>query len=137
MVMFQRIASNTVRSALDEQAAVVLLGPRQVGKTTLARDIGDQRPSVYLDLERESDRQVPIEPDLCLDEQAGRLVILDEVQLMPGLFGTLRGQIDARRRKGLRNGQFLLLGSASNILLHHRPSLWQAGCATLNCARCY
>jgi hypothetical protein len=116
--MFQRIASKSVRSALDEQAAVVLLGPRQVGKTTLARDIGDQRQSVYLDLERESDRQILIEPDLYLDEQVGRLVILDEVQLMPGLFGTLRGQIDARRRKGLRTGQFLLLGSASNTLLH-------------------
>lgn len=52
-----------------------------------------------------------------LDEQAGKLVILDEVQTMPGLFATLRGQIDAHRRKSLRTGQFLLLGSASNLLL--------------------
>lgn len=116
--MFQRTASQTVLTALEEQAAVVLLGPRQVGKTTLARDIGDLRPSVYLDLEREADRQVLSVPDLYLDEQAGRLVILDEVQQMPGLFATLRGQIDTRRRKGLRTGQFLLLGSASNVLLH-------------------
>lgn len=116
--MYSRRASTAVKSALQEQAAVVLLGPRQVGKTTLARDIGDQMPSVYLDLERTSDRQILSEPDLYLDEQAGRLVILDEVQLMPGLFGALRGQIDARRRKGLRTGQFLLLGSASNTLLH-------------------
>lgn len=116
--MFQRIASDTVCTALEEQAAVVLLGPRQVGKTTLARVIGDTRPSVYLDLERESDRQILTEPDLYLDEQAGRLVILDEVQLMPDLFGALRGQIDARRRIGQRAGQFLLLGSASNTLLH-------------------
>ncbi|WP_410218827.1 ATP-binding protein [Paracoccus sp. (in: a-proteobacteria)] len=104
--------------ALDEQAAVVLLGPRQVGKTTLALGIAEQRPSVYLDLEREADRRILIEPDLYLDEQVGRLVILDEVQQMPNLFSSLRGQIDMRRRKGHRAGQFLLLGSASNVLLH-------------------
>ena len=116
--MYLRKASQTILSALDEQAAVVLLGPRQVGKTTLALDIGEQRPSVYLDLEREADRGVLAEPDLYLDEQAGKLVILDEVQQMPDLFATLRGQIDTRRRKGLRTGQFLLLGSASNVLLN-------------------
>ncbi|MDT1064086.1 ATP-binding protein [Paracoccus sp. CPCC 101403] len=116
--MYSRQINRTVISALEEQAAVVLLGPRQVGKTTLALEIADARPSVYLDLEREADRQVLIEPDLYLDEQAGKLVILDEVQQMPGLFASLRGQIDMRRRKGFRTGQFLLLGSASNVLLH-------------------
>lgn len=116
--MYPRNATQTVLTALEEQAAVVLLGPRQVGKTTLALDIADTRPSVYLDLEREADRGVLAEPDLYLDEQAGKLVILDEVQQMPGLFTSLRGQIDARRRKGLRTGQFLLLGSASDVLLH-------------------
>lgn len=116
--MYPRKAFQTVLSALDEQAAVVLLGPRQVGKTTLALDIAKGRPSVYLDLEREADRGVLAEADLYLDEQSGKLVILDEVQQMPGLFASLRGQIDARRRKGLRTGQFLLLGSASNVLLH-------------------
>lgn len=116
--MYPRLTTQTVLTALDEQAAVVLLGPRQVGKTTLALDIADTRPSVYLDLEREADRGVLTEPDLYLDEQSGKLVILDEVQEMPGLFASLRGQIDARRRKGLRTGQFLLLGSASNVLLH-------------------
>ncbi len=116
--MYPRKASQTILSALDEQAAVVLLGPRQVGKTTLALDIAEKQPSVYLDLEREADRGVLAEPDLYLDEQAGKLVILDEVQQMPGLFASLRGQIDSRRRKGLRTGQFLLLGSASNVLLN-------------------
>lgn len=116
--MYTRTTINAVLPALDQQAAVVLLGPRQVGKTTLALDIAEERPSVYLDLEREADRQVLAEPDLYLDEQAGRLVILDEVQQMPGLFKTLRGQIDRRRRQGFRTGQFLLLGSASNVLLH-------------------
>lgn len=116
--MYYRHATRTVQSALDAQAAVVLLGPRQVGKTTLALEIAGQRPSVYLDLERDADRRVLTEPDLYLDEQVGKLVILDEVQQMPDLFKTLRGQIDMRRRKGVRTGQFLLLGSASNVLLH-------------------
>src|SRR5690606_9055231 len=108
---------NAVLSALNVQAAAVLLGPRQVGKTTLALEIAAQRPSVYLDLEREGDRQILTEPDLYLDEQTGKLVILDEVQQLPSLFQTLRGQIDRRRREGARTGQFLLLGSASNLLL--------------------
>mgnify|MGYP000980384696 CR=1 FL=1 len=115
--MYTRNTLKAVLSALNVQAAAVLLGPRQVGKTTLALEIAAQRPSVYLDLEREGDRQILTEPDLYLDEQTGKLVILDEVQQLPGLFQTLRGQIDRRRREGPRTGQFLLLGSASNVLL--------------------
>lgn len=115
--MYTRNTLKAVLSALNVQAAAVLLGPRQVGKTTLALEIAAQRPSVYLDLEREGDRQILTEPDLYLDEQTGKLVILDEVQQLPGLFQTLRGQIDRRRREGARTGQFLLLGSASNVLL--------------------
>lgn len=116
--MYARKSNQIVLSALESQAAVVLLGPRQVGKTTLALWIAEQQPSVYLDLERISDRQILIEPDLYLDEQAGKLVVLDEVQQLPGLFKSLRGQIDMRRRNGFPTGQFLLLGSASNVLLH-------------------
>src|SRR6056297_137163 len=115
--MYKRQTHHFVQSALESQAAVVLLGPRQVGKTTLALDIASEQPSVYLDLERDADRQILTEPDLYLDEQAGKLVILDEVQQMPGFFKNLRGQIDQRRRAGFRTGQFLLLGSASNVLL--------------------
>ena len=107
-----------VQAALEAQAGVVLLGPRQVGKTTLAQDIAETRDAVYLDMERRADRQILEEPDLYLDEQVGRLVVIDEVQLMPDLFSALRGQIDRRRRQGHRTGQFLLLGSASNTLLH-------------------
>lgn len=116
--MIPRFDRNTVEQALNDQAGVVLLGPRQVGKTTLALDVADARDAVYLDMERIADRRVLDEPDLYLDEQMGRLVVIDEVQLMPGLFGALRGQIDRRRRAGHRTGQFLLLGSASNTLLH-------------------
>ena len=78
--MYPRKASQTILSALDEQAAVVLLGPRQVGKTTLALDIAEKQPSVYLDLEREADRGVLAEPDLYLDEQAGKLVPIDAMR---------------------------------------------------------
>ncbi|WP_298845207.1 ATP-binding protein [uncultured Roseobacter sp.] len=115
--MIPRNHLSLIEDALSGQAGVVLLGPRQVGKTTLALDIAEARDAVYLDMERSADRQVLAEPDLYLDEQAGRLVVIDEVQLMPGLFGALRGQIDRRRRAGHRTGQFLLLGSASDSLL--------------------
>lgn len=115
--MIERNCRVRVENSLQHQAGVVLLGPRQVGKTTLARDIAESREAVYLDLERRADRQILEEPDLYLDEQAGRLVVIDEVQLVPDLFQTLRGQIDQRRRQGHRTGQFLLLGSASNTLL--------------------
>lgn len=115
--MLKRLHHQKIEQALDTQAGVVLLGPRQVGKTTLALDITMARDAVYLDMERSADRQVIDEPDLYLDEQIGRLVVIDEVQLVPGLFRTLRGQIDRRRRAGYRTGQFLLLGSASDTLL--------------------
>ncbi|GFE67289.1 ATPase [Litoreibacter roseus] len=116
--MIERSHRQKVEEALDAQAGVVLLGPRQVGKTTLAQDIAESRDAVYLDMERVADRQILEEPDLYLDEQMGRLVVIDEIQLMPDLFKTLRGQVDRRRRAGHRTGQFLLLGSASNTLLH-------------------
>ena len=115
--MIERSHRQLVEEALDAQAGVVLLGPRQVGKTTLAQDIADSRDAVYLDMERMADRQGLEEPDLYLDEQMGRLVVIDEIQLVPDLFKALRGQIDRRRRAGHRTGQFLLLGSASNSLL--------------------
>ena len=115
--MIDRFQQKIIEGALSERAAVVLLGPRQVGKTTLARQIARDRDAVYLDLERTADRQILAEPELYLDEQVGRLVIIDEVQLQPELFQVLRGQIDQRRWQGARTGQFLLLGSASNTLL--------------------
>jgi len=116
--MIPRLAKAIAERALSLQPAVVLLGPRQVGKTTLALDIARSCDSVHLDLERPQDRQILDEPELYLAEQSGRLVVIDEVQLMPDLFAVLRHQIDQRRRAGYRTGQFLLLGSASNTLLH-------------------
>jgi hypothetical protein len=99
---------------LQQQPAAVLLGPRQVGKTTLAREIAAQTPgALFLDLEREADRARLERADLFLPRHRDQLVVLDEVQVLPGLFASLRPEIDAVRHPG----RFLLLGSASGALL--------------------
>lgn len=115
--MIHRRKAKKVEELLDDSPAVALLGPRQVGKTTLALEIGERRPSIYLDLESAADRAKLAEPELYLSRFEDRLVILDEVHRLPGLFQNLRGLIDRGRRKGLRSGRFLLLGSASIDLL--------------------
>lgn len=115
--MIDRRISAELTQRLDQVPAVALLGPRQVGKTTLAQQIGEERPSVYLDLESDADRSRLTDPELYLGSHEDRLVILDEVHRLPGLFQLLRGLIDRGRRKGLRTGRFLLLGSASIDLL--------------------
>ena len=106
-----------MRVLLAEYPAVALLGPRQVGKTTLALEIARAGDSVYLDLESPSDRARLSDPELYLSDHEGRLVILDEVHRVPDLFQSLRGLIDRGRRHGRRTGRFLLLGSASMDLL--------------------
>lgn len=116
-MLIQRHAFSIVQSALNRQAAVALIGPRQVGKTTLARMIGEQRNALYLDLEDREDRTKLASPRLYLERFEDRLVILDEIHRMPELFQTLRGIIDEGRRKGKGVGRFLVLGSASIDLL--------------------
>jgi uncharacterized protein len=115
--MFSRLTLDSLAADLDDAPAVALLGPRQVGKTTLALALGAQRPSVYLDLQSSADRAKLSSPELYLREHADRLVILDEIQLAPELFPVLRGLIDAQRRSGRRAGMYLLLGSASMALM--------------------
>jgi predicted AAA+ superfamily ATPase len=115
--MIKRHLEARIQADLDTQAAVALLGPRQVGKTTLALAIAVARPSIYLDLEDPADRDKLADPALYLAQHEDKLVILDEIQNAPDLFGTLRGIIDKGRRKGHRSGRFLLLGSASIDLL--------------------
>ncbi len=119
MVMIPRLASQRLHAALRNFPAVALLGPRQVGKTTLAMALADEKPAqaAYLDLELPSDRARLSDPELYLDRQEGKLVILDEIHRTPGIFQVLRGLIDRRRRKGIKAGQFLVLGSASMDLL--------------------
>jgi uncharacterized protein len=115
--VIERRLHGEVTHRLGQFPAVGLLGPRQVGKTTLAWQIAEEQPSVYLDLESEADRAKLAEPELYLAEHRDRLVIIDEVQRFPGLFQSLRGLIDRGRREGRRAGRFLLLGSASIDLL--------------------
>lgn len=115
--MIERGAYRRVIEALDRQAAVGLIGPRQVGKTTLALEIGERRDALYLDLEASADRSKLADPALFLQRYEDRLVILDEIHRVPELFQELRGLIDQGRRRGKRTGRFLILGSASIDLL--------------------
>jgi predicted AAA+ superfamily ATPase len=115
--MIPRRALEPVKRALARQPAVALIGPRQVGKTTLAFEIAQTRPSLYLDLEAREDREKLSSAALFLNAYADRLVILDEIHRAPELFQTLRGLIDEGRREGRRTGRFLILGSAAIDLL--------------------
>jgi len=113
-------AEAVVAAALSNSPAVVLLGPRQVGKSTLAKRVARSRnaSSIYLDLERESDRVKLRDADHYLRGQKGKLIILDEIHRAPALFLELRGIIDDFRASGHKTGQFLLLGSASLDLMN-------------------
>lgn len=106
-----------VHKALNRQAAVALIGPRQVGKTTLAIQVAETMSSLYLDLEAISDRDKLRDPVLFFKRNEGKLIILDEIHRMPEIFQVLRGVIDEGRRKGLKHNRFLILGSASIELL--------------------
>lgn len=115
--MIHRRATAIIAERLDQFPAVALLGPRQVGKTTLARDLAAARGGLYLDLESAADRAKLEDPRAFLAPNADRLVVLDEIHRVPELFSELRGIIDDGRRAGKRYGRFLLLGSASLDLL--------------------
>ena len=118
-MMMPRHVETLIRQKLASTPAIVLLGPRQVGKTTLARQIAESWPggAIYLDLERPADRLRLDEADSYLRAQHGKLVILDEIHRAPGVSEVLRGIIDDHRQAGQRAGQFLLLGSAALDLM--------------------
>lgn len=115
--MIRRRLLQALQQALTEAPAVAVLGPRQVGKTTLALHVAASRPSLYLDLEADADLAKLADPVLYLSQHWDKLVILDAVQRVPQLFQSLRGLIDQGRREGAGRGRFLLLGSASIDLL--------------------
>ena len=116
--MIARRHLDRLKQLVDEYPAVALLGPRQVGKTTLAKAVARERNAVYLDLESSRDRnKLANDPELYLADHEDKLVILDEVHRLPDLFQELRGIIDQGRERGLRTGRFLLLGSAAMDLL--------------------
>lgn len=115
--MLPRRLSTRLNYLLGHSPAVVLLGPRQVGKTTLALEIAKARPSIYLDLENEEERAKLSNPTRYFADHDRELLVLDEVHRVPELFQSLRGVIDQGRQKGQANGRFLLLGSAAMDLL--------------------
>ena len=116
-MMLSRNTLGIVIQALGRQASVALIGPRQVGKTTLALQIAEQQNALYLDLEDLQERAKLTDPVAFLSAYEDRLVILDEIHRVPDLFLSLRGLIDKGRREGRRTGRFLLLGSASLDLM--------------------
>jgi predicted AAA+ superfamily ATPase len=110
-----RLAESTVQQLIDQFPAVAIVGPRQVGKTSLVRYLAGQssREMVYLDLEKPADLNKLNDPELFLSPHQDKTIILDEVQRVPTLFPILRGLIDKHRIPG----RFILLGSASPELI--------------------
>lgn len=115
--MIKRRLESHIIKALERSPSVALLGPRQVGKTTIALNISETTPSVYLDLENSRDLQKVADIEAFHQENRDKLLVLDEVQRLPEIFAPLRGIIDGERRNGNKAGQFLFLGSASIDLL--------------------
>ncbi len=119
--MIKRIIQKQVEESLTTFPVVGILGPRQVGKTTLAKEIQKKiSSSFYLDLELPSDYNKLVEPELFLSEQKDKLIIIDEIQQKPELFSVIRALVDQDRK----NGRFLILGSSSpNLLKQSAESL--------------
>ena len=99
-MMLERSALEQLTTRLETTPAVALLGPRQVGKTTLALLLAEQRPTLYLDLQLDADRARLTDPAPYLRENSDKLIILDEIHRTPDLFTTLRSVIDSNRRDG-------------------------------------
>jgi predicted AAA+ superfamily ATPase len=117
MVMIQRAILPALKKYLGQFPAVALLGPRQVGKTTLALEIVKNSKSDYLDLESDVDLNKLQQPELYFQNHLDELIVLDEVQQAPNIFKTIRSQIDKQKRQNKNSNLFLLLGSASIDLL--------------------
>lgn len=113
--MIRRSLKSVIAEDLREVPVVVLVGPRQIGKTTLARTVDPS--ATYLDLERPADRARLADSDAYLRSRAGQLTVIDEVHRAPELFPILRGVVDDRRAAGERGGHALLLGSAGLDLI--------------------
>jgi len=115
--MFKRIKENTILELLQDYPCVAITGARQIGKTTLAREIVASLPdnALYLDMESPRDLARIQEPELFFEQNEDKLLVIDEIQHRGDLFPVLRSVIDRNRR----NGRFLLLGSASPELIRN------------------
>lgn len=118
--MIRRTLENKLIQSLKSMPVVVILGPRQVGKTTLALEFARpllEKPVHYLDLELDSDLAKLDDPESYLQRFNNQLLVIDEVQRKADLFRIIRSLVDIRKRNGEKAGHFLLLGSASKDLL--------------------
>ncbi|MBX2927453.1 MAG: ATP-binding protein [Saprospiraceae bacterium] len=115
--MIERRITEKVKKALTAFPVVGIIGPRQVGKTTLAKVLEDtlDKPTLFLDLERNSDRQRLAEPELFLTQQTDKCVIIDEIQNMPELLPLLRWLVDQQREPA----RFILTGSSTPDLIRN------------------
>lgn len=113
--MLERKIYKEITTLLRQFPAVAILGARQVGKTTMAKQLAaiQKKPTLYLDLENPLDVRRLADPYTFLTDNKDKCIIIDEVQTIPALFAVLRSVIDADRR----NGKFILLGSASPQLV--------------------
>lgn len=111
--MIKRNLEALLLNKLERSPAIAILGPRQVGKTTLAKRLGMNRNGLYLDMENPNDQNKLQDPFSYLSLYEDHTIIIDEIQMMPALFATLRPLIDANRKAG----RFILLGSASPLLV--------------------
>jgi len=119
--MIKREIQERLYGAIEAMPVVALLGPRQVGKTTLAIEVSHRvkKKASYLDLESDSDFNKLADAEAYLKRFSDELLVIDEVQRKPDLFRIIRGIVDARKRKGEKAGHFLLLGSSSRELLQN------------------
>lgn len=119
--MIKRYIENILVNAINNMPVVALLGPRQVGKTTLALEVSKliDKDSHYLDLELDSDIAKLSDAEAYLKRFKNKLLIIDEIQRQPDLFRLLRSLVDIRKRAGESTAQFLLLGSSSRDLIQH------------------
>ena len=119
-IMIQRNLEDKLIQSLKTMPVTVILGPRQVGKTTLALELARpalSKPVHYLDLELDSDLAKLDDAEAYLRRFENQLLVIDEVQRKPALFPVIRALVDLRKRAGEKAGHFLLLGSASKDLL--------------------
>lgn len=113
--MIERVIKQNLLKTINHFPVTGIIGPRQVGKTTLAREISKNinRETVYIDLENPRDLIRLSDPNLFFEENSNKCVVLDEIQLIPELFSVLRPMVDANRI----SARYLILGSASPVLI--------------------
>jgi len=123
-----RKMESAIHKALKRSPAIAILGPRQSGKSTLARHILTHMDSVYLDLQAQADLAKLAAPELFLEQHRSQVVCLDEIQRLPEFFSVLRSEIDRHRK----SGRFLILGSASRDLIRQSNETLAGRIAYLN-----